>query len=153
MSRYELAPVTTSELWSALHDIRRAVLFRPGRHATPIIYNENHPDDRKSGHHPFVLLFDGKPVGTARLDEIGGDRGVVRLVAIAAELQGLGHGRTLGAMIEEEAARLSLKILHVNAAADALGYYEALGWRRDSWDPSELMGIAAACIQMSKNLG
>lgn len=153
MSRYELAPVTTPELWSALHDIRRAVLFRPGRHATPIVYDDDHPDDRRPGHHPFVLLLDGQPVGTARLDEIGGGRGVVRLVAIVAEQQGRGHGRVLGVMLDEEAARRGLEILHVNAAADALGYYEALGWRRDSWDPSELAGIAAACIQMSKRLG
>lgn len=153
MSGYELAPVTTPELWSALHDIRRAVLFRPGRHAIPIVYNDNHPDDRRPAHHPFVLLADGKPVGTARLDEIGDGRGVVRLVAVVDELQGRGYGRILGTMVDEEAARRGLKILHVNAAASALGYYEALGWRRDPWNPSELAGIAAACVQMSKYVG
>jgi len=153
MSRYRLAPVTTPELWTALHDIRRAVLFRSDRHAASFVYDDNHPDDRKAQHHPFVLLFDEEPVGTTRLDELGAGRGVVRLVAIASERQGRGHGRVLGELIDEEARRLGIGVLHVNAFPDAVGYYEALGWRRDDWDPRELFGISAESVQMSKVLG
>ena len=45
-----------------------------------------------------------------------------------------------------------MRRLFVNAAPDAIGYYEKLGWQRFSWDETELSGIAAGAIQMTKSL-
>ena len=45
-----------------------------------------------------------------------------------------------------------MKRLFVNAAPDAVGYYEKLGWRRFNWDETELSGIAVGTIQMTKSL-
>jgi GNAT superfamily N-acetyltransferase len=153
MSGYTLAPVTTPELWTALHDIRRAVLFAPGRHADGRAYDDNHPDDRSAENQPFVLLLDGRPVGTARLDVPRKGIGIVRLVAVVEAEHGKGHGRMLGNLIDAEARRRGIMRLYVNAAPSALGYYEKLGWAREVWNPSELTGIAIDCVQMSKALG
>ncbi|UIJ87685.1 hypothetical protein LZK77_07150 [Rhizobium leguminosarum] len=57
--------VFADEHWNAYHDIRRAVLFE----ARGLIgYDANHPDDRRDGHFPLLLLLENTPVGAARLD-------------------------------------------------------------------------------------
>jgi hypothetical protein len=40
----------------------------------------------------------------------------------------------------------------VNSAPEAVGYYEKMGWERFVWDSSELVGLAADCVQMVKRL-
>jgi GNAT superfamily N-acetyltransferase len=147
-----LRPVETSEDWAALHAIRRAVLFVPGRPLGHVTYDDNHPDDRKPGNQPYVLVVDGRPIGTTRLDRRGDDAGVVRLVAILNAEQGRGHGRILGDLVEEIARRNGWSALLVNAAATAEGYYARMGWQRHVWDEAELAGVSSACTQMRKRL-
>ncbi|TKT74892.1 GNAT family N-acetyltransferase [Aquamicrobium sp. LC103] len=146
---HELRPVSSPEDWKRLHAIRRAVLFAPDRHA--VDYDENHPDDRAEGNIPFLLLLDGRAIGVVRID-FRGATAVVRLVAIAEAEQRKGHGRTLDALVAAEARRRGVSSLRVNAAPDAVGYYEKAGWLPASWDRSELVGIAKDCVQMTKAL-
>ncbi len=54
----ELRAVQTDEEWAAMHDIRRRVLFAPGRHSPDIIYDENHPEDRADGNVPHLLMLE-----------------------------------------------------------------------------------------------
>jgi hypothetical protein len=58
----------------------------------------------------------------------------------------------LAAFVEEYARRLGLATLLVNAAPDAIGYYEKIGWKPFVWNAAELTGIAADCMQMTKIL-
>ena len=131
--------------WAAFHRIRRAELFTSGR------YDENHPDDRAPDNTPYLLLADGDAVGVARLDRQG-EVGIVRLVAISKRCQGMGLGRSLADKLEDAARAAYIKTLRVNAANDAVGFYERLGWTRSEWDRSELTGIAANAVQMTKPL-
>ncbi|WP_309085377.1 GNAT family N-acetyltransferase [Chelativorans sp.] len=147
---YELRAVRSAEDWRHLHEIRRSVLFTPERHAD-VEYDENHPDDRAEGNIPLLLLFESRPVGVVRLD-VRGEAAIVRLVAVIASERGRGHGRILGALVEEEARRRGARTLFVNAAPDAVGYYEKVGWRRFDWNTSELQGIAQDCVQLRKDL-
>ncbi|MBB4327649.1 hypothetical protein [Rhizobium leguminosarum] len=79
--------VFADEHWNAYHDIRRAVLFE----ARGLIgYDANHPDDRRDGHFPLLLLLENTPVGAARLDLMSEQTAWVRTVAIRAERQGKG---------------------------------------------------------------
>jgi hypothetical protein len=146
---YELRPVRSADDWLNMHRIRRSVLFAPGRHS--IQYDENHPDDRAEQNIPFLLLLDSRPIGVVRLD-LKGTIAVVRLVAIVCEEQRKGHGRRLDSLVEAEARRRSVTTLRVNAAPDAVGYYEKTGWRQFAWDKSELVGLAEGCVQMTKQL-
>ena len=149
---YELRPVVTSEDWQAMHAIRRATLFVAGRHAIPIVYDDQHPDDRKPGNQCFLFLLDGRPIGVTRLDRRGADGGVVRLVAIAPDIQRAGHGRAMGAMVEDVARARGMTRLVINAAGTATGFYERTGWFPFGWDAAELAGIASHCVQMAKPL-
>ncbi len=147
----ELRAVKTDEEWAAMHDIRRRVLFAPGRHGRDIEYDPDHPDDRADENVPHILMLDEKPIGVARLD-LKGDHAVVRLVAIAPEHQRNGFGELMDKMLTEKAWELGVKQMRVNAAPDAVGFYEKTGWHRESWDPEELVGIASNCVQMVKSL-
>ena len=148
---YELRVVRSPEDWQAMHDIRRAELFAPGRHGDEIVYDENHPADRDLGNVPYVLLLDGMPIGVTRLDRRG-EIGVVRLVAIIRDRQGEGHGRVLSQLVDAEARQFGITRLQVNAHPDAVGYYERTGWHREEWDPAELVGLAVRAVQMVKRI-
>ena len=77
---------------------------------------------------------------------------MVRLVAIAIDMQRRGLGPVLAALVEAYARRLGLKRLYVNAATEAVGYYEKLGWRTCIWNEAELPGTASDSTQMSKDI-
>jgi N-acetylglutamate synthase-like GNAT family acetyltransferase len=147
---YQLIAVTEAADWAAFHTIRRVELFEAkGRFG---IYSDTHPDDVADFAHPFLLKCNGKPVCTVRLDDFGDGTGAIRLVAVPAEEQGRGHGRVMDTMVTERARALGIHTLLVNAAPEAVGFYEKTGWERYEWDPSELVSIAASCIQMRKLL-
>lgn len=147
---YELARVETPEQWSALHAIRRAVLFEVL--LPDVAYDENHPDDRAPGNQPFLLKADGRTVGVVRLDDRGDGTGVVRLVAVVGDEQGRGHGRALDRLVGDLARSRGMTTLFVNAAPEAIGYYEKTGWTRHVWDRAELEGMATDCVQMRKDV-
>ena len=121
----DVTSVVRPEHWEAYHRIRRSVLYE-GRGRVGV-YDANHPDDCAPGHHPLLLLEGSRPVGVARLD-VHGDYGIVRTVAISPDVQRAGYGRRLMAGVERLAAEVGLSRLEVNAAADAVGFYQALGW-------------------------
>jgi N-acetylglutamate synthase-like GNAT family acetyltransferase len=146
---YELIEVTTMSDWQEYHSLRRRVLWEL-RGLTN--YDETHADEHKAAHHPLLLKLSGRAIGTARLDDFGNGTGAVRLVAIEPDLQRQGHGRVLSDYIEDYARSLGINTLYLNAAPEALGYYLKLGWKPDAWNATELVGIASACLQMSKTL-
>jgi len=147
---HTLDPPASDADWQAFHDIRDDVLFK-GRHRD-VAYDRNHPDDFTQENTPLLLKHDGRPVGTIRLDDLGDGTGVVRLVAVVSDVQGSGHGRAMSALWETRAQGIGMHTLYVNAAPDAVGYYEKMGWERFVWDAAQLTGIAADCVQMRKRL-
>lgn len=146
---YELVRVTSESDWRAYHALRSDVLWKArGQDG----YDEQHSDEFLAANHPLLLKFNGRPIGTTRLDDLGNGRGAVRLVAIAADVQRRGHGRVLSALVEDYARAMGLTTLFVNAVPEAVGYYEKMGWVAYLWDEAELTGIAENCKQMSKPL-
>lgn len=146
---YLLLDVSSETDWRDYHALRRAVLWEArGRSG----YDGNHPDEHVSTNHPLLLKFEGRPIGTARLDDLGNGMGAVRLVAIAPDAQRQGHGRVLSTLVESYARRLRMTVLVVNAAPGAVGWYEKLGWDHHASDSSELTDITADFQQMRKVL-
>jgi N-acetylglutamate synthase-like GNAT family acetyltransferase len=101
---------------------------------------------------PTTVLqaIDGKPVGTARLDVAGPRLGVVRLVAIKPNLQRRGLGRILMQEVESYARHVGLERLEVNAAKEAEGFYQSLGWvavRSDRKNPLMTKSLSPGEIQ------
>ena len=148
-TNYELLVVNSPDDWNAYHQIRREELFEArGRYG---IYNPHHPDESLQNHFPLLLKYNGIAIATVRLD-VQEDRAVVRLVAVTRSEQSKGHGRVLGENVEDFVRRKGIKKLVVNAAPDAVGYYERLGFSREIWDGAELKGMFANVVQMAKRL-
>ncbi len=147
---YELIHIEKKEDWASYHDIRRAVLFE-GRHSD-IIYDDSHEDEYLPGHYPLLLKFNGNAIGTTRLDDFRDGTGAIRLVAIVESEQNKGHGRVLSRLVDDFARSIGIHTLLVNAAPEALGYYESVGWSAHDWNPEELTGIASQCVQMIRRL-
>jgi N-acetylglutamate synthase-like GNAT family acetyltransferase len=146
---YELVKVTTESDWREYHSLRRHVLWESRGQSG---YDDTRPAEYIATNTPLILKLDGRPIGTTRLDNLGDQRGVVRLVAIAIDVQRQGHGRILSELVEGYARRLDLNTLFVNADPDAVGYYKTMGWEPYVWDEAELTGIASNCTQMTKAL-
>jgi GNAT superfamily N-acetyltransferase len=147
---YALIHVQSPEDWLSYHDIRRNVLFEgKGRHG---VYDDKNADEYKDGHYPLLLKFHGRAIGTTRLDNFGDGTGAIRLVAIIESEQGRGHGRILSNLVDAFARSIGISTLLVNAAPEALGYYERVGWAKHVWNPAELRGIATDCIQMRRSI-
>jgi GNAT superfamily N-acetyltransferase len=147
--RYELVKVSTESDWQAYHALRRLVLWEArGRYD----YDATRSEEHAVSNYPLLLKLDGRPIGTTRLDNLEDGRGVVRLVAITVDSQRQGHGRILSRLVEDYARRLGISTLLVNAAPDAVRYYNKMGWVPCLWNEVELTGIRADCTQMSKLL-
>ncbi|WCS28902.1 GNAT family N-acetyltransferase (plasmid) [Methylobacterium sp. NMS14P] len=133
--------------WRTYHAIRRTVLWEDRGLSG---YDETLAEERLPNHHPLLQIFKGRGIGTTRLDDLRDGTGIVRLVAIAAPDRGQGHGRILNAKVEECAHRLGIRVLLVNAAAAAEGFYIATGWRRLVGHLPLALGRAGNCIPMQK---
>ncbi|MGE8302910.1 MAG: N-acetyltransferase family protein [Pseudomonas kermanshahensis] len=71
----------------------------------------------------FVALIEDEVIATASLD---GD--VVRSVFVEPQHQGLGVGKQMMAVIEDEAIARGLKVLRVPSSIAAEGFYAGLGF-------------------------
>jgi N-acetylglutamate synthase-like GNAT family acetyltransferase len=91
-------------------------------------------------------------IGTARLDLADRGKGIMRLVAITKPEQRKGHGRMLQEKLETFARGMGVADLYVNAARDAVGFYERMGFIREDWDDAARKGIAGDAVPMKKRL-
>lgn len=145
---HTLSPPATEDDWRAFHGIREAVLWTARGKSG---YDRHHVDDYDvPANQPLLLKHDGTPIGTLRLDDRGDGTGVLRLVAVVSTEQSRGHGRALLDLAAERARGQGLRTLFINAAPEALGFYQKTGWERFAWSEGEARGIARDCIQMRK---
>lgn len=143
---FTLEQVTTEADWDRYHTIRYEELFKPHNDGE---YDRDHPDEFKEGHTSLLLKKDGEGIGTVRIDRLDAETVVVRLVAVTKKYQGKGYGRELHNQIVSFAKERGVKKIVLNAAPEAIGYYKAMGFVKDNWNPCELEGIARDCRQMS----
>jgi GNAT superfamily N-acetyltransferase len=133
----KLVRVSSQPEWEAYHRIRRHVLFDLRGLSG---YDEHHPHDRKPKHIPLVFADGDEFVGAVRLDFTGDGNGVVRTVAIVAERQRQGMGRTMMTAVETLARTYGLVGLEAHVAPDAVGFYRKIGWELvDAHWPNPLM--------------
>jgi GNAT superfamily N-acetyltransferase len=147
---YRLHELASPEDWEAMHRLRLEVLFTPGRRPG-LVYDRAHPHDTEPTHAKFLLLLDGTPIGTTRLDPRG-DGGVVRLVGIARHLQGQGHGSAMEGLVVDYARARGMTRLWVNAINTAVGFYEKCGWTPLGWDDVAVGAQGDDIVQMTKPL-
>lgn len=140
VGRTTLASPTTDELWAAYHDIRRTILFEGrGRFG---VYDASHPDEHKANYFPKLLLLDGSPIGTIRID-IHGEIAHFRLVAIAESHQRRGFGHALLVLAEAFARERGATRVKVASAPDAVGFYQRSGYQfSGDADQPDALGMA-----------
>ena len=142
--KYELRTPRSTEEWQSYHDIRRKVLFENrGQFG---VYDEYHPDERREGNHPLLLLLDGRAIGVIRVD-INGDQAIFRRVAVREDVQGAGHGRVLLTLAESFARAKGCKQIWSNVAPEAVSFYERCGFTFDSSGP-----MTGASVSMQKQV-
>jgi GNAT superfamily N-acetyltransferase len=129
---HDLRTPETQEDWNHYHAIRRRVLWE--RRGLYDVYDENHPDEQLPGHHAFLLMHRGNPVGVIRVD-IDGRRAIFRRVAVKEDLQRSGHGRFLLNLAEGFAKGKGCDHVVSFVSPDAVGFYEKCGFERDSSNP------------------
>lgn len=122
----ELRRPASPEEWQRYHDIRRRYLFQS--YLPAIVYDPDHPDERRDGHHPLALVLDGRVAGTIRIDILDAARVCFRLVAIDEPLRGQGLGAELIRRAERFAAALGRSEAVLFANQSALGFYLKQGY-------------------------
>jgi 8-oxo-dGTP pyrophosphatase MutT (NUDIX family)/predicted N-acetyltransferase YhbS len=125
IGRYDLSLAESADDQLAYHRLRRMVLFEArGR----FDYIPDGPEEIKEQNLSLLFKLDGQAIGTVRLDQKPDGRAIVRLVAIAPDIQRLRHGTTLFERLERLARSLGINELLVHSAPGAVGFYQKLGF-------------------------
>lgn len=133
----KLVQVLTQPEWAAYHQIRRHVLFDL-RGLTG--YDDQHPDDRKPKHLPLIFVEGEDALGAVRLDLNEDGSGIVRTVAIVADRQRQGIGRSMMSAVESLAMARGADRLEAHVAPDAVAFYSKIGWEMvDAHQPNPVM--------------
>jgi GNAT superfamily N-acetyltransferase len=141
-SEYRLRRPTADADWLAYRAIRRSVDLEDED-------SEDPTDDLAPGHHPLLLWFGDKPVGSIRVDSLhDGDAAAFRLVAVHPEFQGQGHGRALLREAEAFARDIGCRKAVIYSTMEAAGFYESVGYAEDLFDDQYFGGV----VQMAKPL-
>jgi len=139
----EVKCVETNDDWESYHTIREQVLWNArGRYAS---YERDHPEERKPGHYPLILLRDGEPLAVVRVD-VEPPLAWFRLVAVREDEQRHGYGRHLLESAEQFAVAQGCTCLRSNVDHNALGFYLRLGFQQRTGENFE------TSIPMEKHL-
>jgi GNAT superfamily N-acetyltransferase len=120
---YELRSPESPDQWGRYHAIRRRVLFEARGYA----YDAEHPDERRPGNHPKLLIYAGDPVGVVRID-LAPPGAILRRVAVREDVQRKGHGRALLALAEQFARNQGCTELRSSVDPGAVAFYEKCGF-------------------------
>ena len=77
----------------------------------------------------IAAVADGAVVGSVQLKPVSPLAIKLRQMTVAERLRGTGLGRRLVLFAEDVAAARGHRLIELNARADALGFYERLGYR------------------------
>ena len=144
---YLLRQPTDDAEWAAYHRIRRTALFE--RYHPEVVYDPNHPDERKPGNHPLVLIKEGRVIGTIRIDDFDAERAAFRIVAIDPAHQGRGHGTALLRLAEDFARGVGRRKAVLHGNPPNVAFYLRKGYREAAWDDDVPLGDA---IDLAKAL-
>lgn len=146
----ELIRVETLADWEICRSIRKAELHDARGRSD--MYVENKTGDHDVCNETYIARLGGVPVGTIRSDYIAGSRCCIRQMAVVADYHGRSIGSRLVSFVEKRARIANKRMLVVNAALSAVGFYERLGFIASVWDADDIRGYENEAIQMIKSL-
>lgn len=107
----------------AVHELRHESLFAPFG-----LPRDDRWDDAGEHKRHVIATMGGRVVGYASLLIDDSGHGHVRQVSVGDQLRRRGVGSAVMRAVEDEAARLGLSLLWLNARVTAEPFYLALGW-------------------------
>lgn len=129
------------------HNIRLRALFEP--YHPEVVYDPDHPDERKPGNHPLMLVQGDDVIGTVRIDLLDSERAALRLLAIDPGRQRQGHGAALLRLAEDFVRRHGRRRIVVHGNPDTIGIYLRNGYGECPWDDDV---VSAPHIDLAKDL-
>jgi N-acetylglutamate synthase-like GNAT family acetyltransferase len=104
-------------------DLRYAVLRQPWGKPKDTV-----TDDLELSSVNAYIEIDGEVIACGRLQDNGGGLGQIRYMAVHADYQGKGLGKLIVNQLEEEARKLSLSTIELQARENALEFYKSQGY-------------------------
>lgn len=135
-SDYELSAPATDHDWDAYHEIRERVLWEARGQLG--VYDRHHPDEHKTGNHPFLLSVCGEPTAVVRVDLLG-ETAILRRVAVREDAQRLGHGRRLLELAEQFARDHGCSQARSHVIPDAVLFYHKIGYHEVRTEPGHVL--------------
>lgn len=132
--KLEVKHVESDYEWENYHAIREEVPWNARGRAGS--YERDHPEERKPGHYPLILLVDGEPLAAVRVD-VELPLAWFRLVAVREDEQRHGFGRYLLESAEQFAVAQGCTGLRSNVDHNAIGFYLRLGFQQRTQENSE----------------
>jgi GNAT superfamily N-acetyltransferase len=104
-------------------DLRYAILRQPWNKP-----RETATDEQEVSSVNSYISDNGQVVACGRLQDNGGGVGQIRYMAVDAGYQGKGLGKLIVAKLEEEARRIGLTTIELQARENALQFYQSQGY-------------------------
>lgn len=99
--------------------------------------------------HFGLFLTDESLAACAIAVAISRDEMKIRQVAVRTDFQGLGYGRMLMTMLENQLAQSGIRHLSCHARINVVGFYESLGFEKSGGEFSE---VGIPHVKMEKSL-
>lgn len=117
------APLTSAE-WASYYDLRWRILRKPWDQPQGSERDEYEAD----AVHACVVGRDGNVLGVGRLHCLSENFAQIRYMAVEESQRGMGIGRKILEYLENEAHRLLIKRIVLNARETSIPFYEHCGY-------------------------
>jgi putative acetyltransferase len=103
---------------------------------------------RLAQQNPFIAIVDGVPVGMGELE----DSGFIDYFYVHPKFQGVGVGKALLAVIENEAERLGIGRIYADVSVTAEPFFSARGFEVVEARSNTILGHSAPNFAMAKHI-
>lgn len=120
---YTVQIANTQSQINGIIDLRYAILRQPWSQP-----QETSTDGMEESSINALIEDRGKVVACGRLQDNGAGVGQIRYMAVDAHYQGKGLGKLIVAKLEEEAKRICLQTIELQARENAVEFYKSQGY-------------------------
>lgn len=126
MAEWSIIPPSKPEHWDAYFKLRYEMLRKPWGEEV----GSEHADDDETSLHGMIINKKGEVLAVGRIHTTAPEQAQVRFMAVRADLQGLGLGKTLLHFLEHRAQKEipSLIQIMLHAREHAVPFYEKQGY-------------------------
>jgi N-acetylglutamate synthase-like GNAT family acetyltransferase len=120
---YKVQIANTQNQIDAIIDLRYDILRKPWNQA-----KETSTDGMEDTAINAFIEDNGKVISCGRLQDNGGGIGQIRYMAVDANYQGKGLGKLIVTKLEEEARKINLHTIELQARENAVEFYKSQGF-------------------------